>query len=138
MHRDDYHPGGVIPGVQLVALHDAECIIAAADARAGTWRCSRADERHRALAHPDTAPDEMQWTGDNAAEMRVWAGVPFLEPQHGRPACVMTSFDDGTHGWAYLEIGDFAVKHQPDPKWIDIGGDYPVRRSPIFTARSGT
>jgi hypothetical protein len=27
------------------------------------------------------------------------------------------------------------VKHQPDPAWVDVGGDHPVKRGFVFTVR---
>lgn len=82
-----------------------------------------------------TMVDEMQWTGGNVAEMRAWAGGVFLEPRYGRPAAVCTCNADGGYGWVYLQVGDYAVRHEPDPVWVDIGGDGLMKRGPVYTAR---
>ncbi len=47
-----FHSGGYIPGGTVQVTLDAlECIIAAADLRAGRCRCSRADDAHLKAAH---------------------------------------------------------------------------------------
>lgn len=79
---------------------------------------------------------EMRWTGDNAAEMRAWAGVPFLEPRYGRPAAVSIQMDDGTHGWLPVRVGDVVVKSDPPEQFALMGRDpYPMRCKPVFTVR---
>lgn len=81
-------------------------------------------------------PDEMQWTGDNAAALRAWAGGPFLEPRHGRLAAICSSLPDGTYGWVQLQVGDYVVRNDPDPVWVDVGGDCPVKRGFVYTTRA--
>lgn len=76
---------------------------------------------------------EMQWTGGNPAEMKAWAGPNFLDAQHGRPAAVSHLCDDGTWGWRDLEIGDVVVRG--GSVWVSLGGDFPVKRGPIYTVR---
>ena len=76
----------------------------------------------------------MRWSGDNAAEMRAWAGVPFLEPMHGRPAAVSIQCPDGTHGWLPVQVGDIVVKSAPTEGFAYMGPDpYPTRCQPVFT-----
>ncbi len=80
--------------------------------------------------------DEMQWTGSNAAEMRSWAGVPFLEPRHGRPAAVSIQFPDGTHGWLPVQVGDIVTRSEPVERFAFFGRDpYPARCKPVFAVR---